>query len=68
MKTRIWAMVVALALVSGGWMAYTHADDVAKADKPAKAEKKRATRLTKPWSELANLTDEQKTQIADIHA
>lgn len=34
-------------------------------EKPAKAAK--AVRLTKPWNQVASLTDEQKTQIADLH-
>ena len=34
---------------------------------PAKPKKARAVRLTKPWSDMTSLTDEQKTQIAEIH-
>src|SRR5690606_5242623 len=31
------------------------------------AGKPRSRRLVKPWSELTSLTEEQKTQIVDIH-
>lgn len=46
----------------------------APADQPTKTEKtekravKKAVRLTKPWSGLSSLSDDQKTQIAAIHA
>jgi hypothetical protein len=36
-----------------------------KAEKPGK--KSKAAKLTKPWSDMTSLTDEQKTQIAEIH-
>jgi len=35
---------------------------IVKKEKPAKP-----ARLTKPWSEMADLTDEQKASINDIH-
>ena len=34
---------------------------------PAKPKKAKAVRLTKPWADMTSLTDEQKTQIAEIH-
>src|SRR5215207_7882924 len=34
---------------------------------PAKPKKAKAARLTKPWADMTSLTDEQKTQIAEIH-
>ena len=41
----------------------------ARESKPARAEaeKARPGRLTKPWSDLKSLTDEQKAKIIEIH-
>jgi Spy/CpxP family protein refolding chaperone len=71
---------VAMVAVLAGAM-FVHAEEpAAKTDVPAAAEaqkpsdekpkaieKKKAVRLIKPWSELTSLSDEQKTQIAEIH-
>ena len=47
------------------------AQGAAASEKSAKSEKgqaqARTARLTKPWKDLASLTDEQKKQIAEIH-
>jgi Spy/CpxP family protein refolding chaperone len=38
----------------------------APADKPK--DKKPSARLTQPWNKISSLSDEQKTQIREIHA
>jgi Spy/CpxP family protein refolding chaperone len=62
-------VALAAALVLGG-AALTRAEDKAgsTSPKPVKKEAKaKAVRLTKPWSGIASLTDEQKSKIAELH-
>jgi len=40
---------------------------IAAEEGAAPAAHKRAARLTKPWSDLTSLTDEQKGKIEEIH-
>jgi Spy/CpxP family protein refolding chaperone len=57
-----WTPLAAAALLSGSVLVFA-------ADTPATppAEHK-TTKLVKPWSELSDLTDEQRSKIADLHA
>jgi Spy/CpxP family protein refolding chaperone len=57
-----WMPLVAAALLSGSVLVFA-------ADTPATppAEHK-AAKLVKPWSELSDLTDDQRSKIAEIHA
>ena len=59
-RTR-WYAGAAADLLAGSVLVF--ADDEAKSAKP----KAHAVRLTKPWSELSGLTDDQKKQILEIH-
>ena len=72
----VFASFVAAFAVALSTSALLAADEAKPAAAPAAAEEKaapatpkkaRAVRLTKPWSEMTSLTDEQKTQIAEIH-
>ncbi len=60
MKNMKWFVGAAAVLLAGSVL--VHADDEAK---PVK--KPHAVRLTKPWSELTDLTDAEKKQILEIH-
>jgi Spy/CpxP family protein refolding chaperone len=65
MRLRAVVGVVAVLLMTLAFVA--RADD--KPATEAKAEKKPATgRLTKPWSQVSSLSDEQKSKIRQIHA
>jgi len=61
MKLRMAMVGCVLVPALGVFVAMAGADD-APTTKPAKK-----ARLTQPWSLLASLTDEQKTQIISIH-
>jgi Spy/CpxP family protein refolding chaperone len=52
-----------IALLSGSMLVF--ADDTTTTPPPEHHHK---TRLTKPWSELTDLTDDQKSKILDLHA
>ena len=77
MRRISWAMtafVAVAAFVGSSTLVATAADEKAPAgEKPAVAEKAgkkakaKTVRLVKPWSDMASLSDEQKTQINDIH-
>lgn len=76
MRRSVWAVIVVSAGLIGGVSARLHAADEKAADvaRPAasaateKAGKKaRQVRLTKPWNQIASLSDEQKGKIAEIH-
>lgn len=62
MKRTKW-FAGAAALMLAGSVYVMAADDEAKPAKP----KPHAVRLTKPWSELSDLTDKQKKEILEIH-
>ena len=76
MRRSNWAVAVLLAagLIGSVSLVTRAADEKAASDKaasnstekPAKKSAK-APRLTKPWSDMSTLSDDQKTKIADIH-
>jgi hypothetical protein len=76
MRRSNWAVAVLLAagLIGTASLVTRAADEKAAGDKaaststekPAKKSAK-APRLTKPWSDLSSLSDDQKMKIADIH-
>ncbi len=57
---------VALVLSTAFFLSSAHFATAADA-KPAKADKPKVVRLTKPWKDIASLTDEQKSQLVEIH-
>ncbi len=61
MQRTKWYVGAAALLIAGSVLAF--ADDEVKPAKPHV----HAVKLTKPWSELADLTDDQKKQILEIH-
>lgn len=61
MKLTKWYAGAAALLLAGSVLAFT--DDETKPAKPHA----HAVKLTKPWSELSDLTDDQKKQILEIH-
>lgn len=58
-----WVPFAAVALLSGSVLVY--AEDAAT---PPAAEHHHAHKLTKPWSEVTGLTDDQKAKIVEVHA
>lgn len=76
MRRSNWAVAVLLAagIIGSASLASRAADEKTTGDKaaptstekPAKKSAK-APRLTKPWSDMSSLSDDQKTKIADIH-
>jgi Spy/CpxP family protein refolding chaperone len=58
-----WVAVAAAILFSASVLVV--ADE--PTTKPADEHSERGHKLTKPWSELTDLTDDQKTQIIAIH-
>jgi hypothetical protein len=76
MRRSNWAVAVLVAagLIGTASLATRAADEKAAGDKaassstekPAKKSAK-APRLTKPWSDLSSLSDDQKMKIGDIH-
>ena len=76
MRRSNWAVAVLLAagIIGTASLASRAADEKAAGDKAAptsteKTAKKsaKAPRLTKPWSDMSSLSDDQKMKIADIH-
>jgi Spy/CpxP family protein refolding chaperone len=59
-------IIASLALVLCGSMLL--AADEAPTTQPAAAASHRKAKLTKPWSDLTSLTDDQKNKIEEIHA
>ncbi len=59
-----WVLLAAVGLLSGSMLVL--ADDTTTTTPPAEHHHK--TKLTKPWSELKDLTDDQKSKILDVHA
>ena len=55
-----------LALGASLMVGHVHSAWAAPDDKPKAAAK--AVKLTKPWSELTSLSDDQRQKIHDIHA
>lgn len=61
-------LALSAALVLGGSSVSRAEDKPAASDKPAKKEgKAKAVRLTKPWSSISSLTEDQKSKIAELH-
>ena len=58
-----WAPLAAVALLSGSILVF--ADDTTTTPPPTEHHKH--TKLTKPWSELKDLTDDQKSKILEVH-
>jgi len=57
-----WMPLAAAALLSGSVLVFA-------ADTPATPPvEHKAAKLVKPWSELSDLTDDQRSKIAEIHA
>jgi hypothetical protein len=52
---------------SGSGAAQTASDSGKQPKSQAAKGQPKASRLTKPWKDMASLTEEQKKQIADIH-
>ena len=76
MRRSNWAVAVLLAagIIGSASLASRAADEKAAGDKAAptsteKTAKKSAKspRLTKPWSDMSSLSDDQKMKIADLH-
>ena len=63
------AAAFAVGVPSAALLAADEAKPAAAEEKSAagKPKKAKAARLTKPWKDMTSLTDEQKTQIAEIH-
>jgi Spy/CpxP family protein refolding chaperone len=57
-------LLAAAGLLSGSMLVF--ADDTTTTTPPAEHHHK--TKLVKPWSELTDLTDDQKAKILDLHA
>ncbi len=60
-----WVPLAAVALLSGSVLVF--AEDAAPATAPTEHHHGRAGKLTKPWSELTGLTDDQKSKILAVH-
>jgi len=61
-----WVPLAAVALFSGSMLVF--ADDTTPTTAPtAPPEHHHRTKLTKPWSELKDLTDDEKSKILEIH-
>jgi Spy/CpxP family protein refolding chaperone len=68
MKVLTWVAAAVVAAALCGSSAVLFAQDA----KPAAAQEKKmkkekAVRLTKPWNQIASLSDEQKAKINEIH-
>src|SRR4051812_1163693 len=61
-----WTAALASLMLGSALAVAVAADEKPKAAAPAAAPAA-STKLVKPWSELATLSDEQKTKIHDIH-
>ena len=67
MRRLNWSLVVAAPLILVIALVARAADEK-KTEKTDKVEGKAVTvKLTQPWSKLTTLSDDQKTQISDIH-
>jgi Spy/CpxP family protein refolding chaperone len=60
-----WTIVSVVAVLMSASLLIAADEGAAPAAQPEAHH--RAARLTKPWSEISSLTDEQKTQIEEIH-
>ena len=70
MKVLTWvaAAVVAAALCGSSAILFAQdAKPAAAQEKKMKKEKVKVVKLTKPWNQIASLSDEQKAKINEIH-
>lgn len=62
-----WIAVAAALLFSASVLVVAEEPTTEPTTRPAEEHAERGHKLTKPWSELSDLTDDQKTQIIAIH-